>query len=166
MGFEGSGADGLRLAETTGLPRLLEGLQSVEWDADADADADLDIDELLELTADAEEEEEGSALDVFTAYEDGGMREPIVSADAEDVADTKTGDRAEEAGGSWLEGLGGGGLHSQEEKEKEEEGDMEVQALQRMVLKMQAVKEIGAALPAGERRRVAARAVREVMRGV
>ncbi|MCJ1281463.1 hypothetical protein MMC26_000782 [Xylographa opegraphella] len=130
-GDGGGGGARNEFGETTGLPRLLEGLQSVEWDADDEGG----------MSEEGEEEE--------------AMREPIMAADAEGGAERDTG-----GGGESLD-TEGEGLDAEGE-----EGDAEVQALQRMMLKMQAVKEMGADLPEGERRKLAARAVRAVMRGL
>ncbi|MCJ1433218.1 hypothetical protein MMC27_002577 [Xylographa pallens] len=153
-GAEGGGAEeGARneFGETTGLPRLLEGLQAVEWDA---ADA-------AEGWEEEEEEEEMGALE---GWEEGGMREPMIAGDdGADGPEGKTGGGDAE-GGSGVEGLGGEGLSGDDDDD--DGADREVQALQHMLLKMQAVKELGADLPEGERRKLAAQAVREVMRGV
>ena len=50
-----------------------------------------------------------------------------------------------------------------EEAVDEEGGDGEVEELENMMLKMQAVRDMGADMPDAERRRFAARAVREAM---
>lgn len=50
------------------------------------------------------------------------------------------------------------------EGDEEPGGDEDVMALESMMLKMQAVRDMGADLPEGERRRFAAKAVRDVMR--
>ena len=49
-------------------------------------------------------------------------------------------------------------------EDEEVEGDEDVLALEGMMLKMQAVRDMGADLPEGERRKLAAKAVRDVMR--
>lgn len=46
----------------------------------------------------------------------------------------------------------------------EEGGDEEVQELENMILKMQAIKDMGADMPEAERRKFAAKAVRDVMK--
>lgn len=53
----------------------------------------------------------------------------------------------------------------EEDGEEEEEGaDEGVEELENMMLKMQAIKDMGANMPEGERRKFAARAVRDVMK--
>ncbi len=49
-------------------------------------------------------------------------------------------------------------------EEEEEGGDEGVEELENMMLKMQAIKDLGADMPEGERRKFAARAVRDVMK--
>lgn len=49
-------------------------------------------------------------------------------------------------------------------EDEEDEGDEGVEELENMMLKMQAIKDMGADMPEGERRKFAARAVRDVMK--
>ncbi|KAL8694465.1 MAG: hypothetical protein Q9218_000877 [Villophora microphyllina] len=56
--------------------------------------------------------------------------------------------------------------HDQDGGQGDSEGDMQVQKLESMMLKMQALKEKGAALPDEERRKLAAKAVREIMKSM
>ena len=63
--------------------------------------------------------------------------------------------------------LGGGFTRYGEGGEGEEDdGDVEVEALQAMMLKMQAVRDMDADMPEAERRRVARRAVQEIMKTI
>ena len=148
------GSEGVRLTgygvETTGLPRLLEGLQAVEWDGAEGGEEGWD--------EEGDERGEG-VLEGAEEWDEGAMREPMIAGSSVGgkPSDGHTGS------GSGLEGLGGEGLSGDDD---DDDADREVQALQHMLLKMQAVKELGADLPEGERRKLAARAVREVMRGV
>ena len=50
------------------------------------------------------------------------------------------------------------------EEDEEEGADEGVEELENMMLKMQAIKDMGADMPEGERRKFAARAVRDVMK--
>lgn len=59
-----------------------------------------------------------------------------------------------------LDGKDGGG------NEADAGGDEDVMALEGTMLKMQAVKEMGADMPEAERKRFAAKAVREVMKNI
>ncbi|MCJ1403997.1 hypothetical protein MMC11_007221 [Xylographa trunciseda] len=159
-GEVGGGGARNEFGEMTGLPRLVEALQTVEWDVGEEEGG-------WEGEDEEEGKREGDEEGVLGDLESPGaawMREPIFST-GEAVGGFQGDEEAEKAeremeGGSGFEGLGGG-LQGEED-----EGDLEVQALQHMMLKMQAVKEMGADLPEGERRKLAARAVREVMRGL
>ncbi|KAL2053057.1 hypothetical protein ABVK25_006694 [Lepraria finkii] len=55
-------------------------------------------------------------------------------------------------------------VQGKEGVEGEEGGDEEVQELENMILKMQAIKDMGADMPEAERRKFAAKAVRDVMK--
>ena len=55
-------------------------------------------------------------------------------------------------------------VQGEEGVEGEEGGDEEVQGLENMMLKMQAIKDMGADMPEVERRKFAAKAVRDVMK--
>lgn len=51
-------------------------------------------------------------------------------------------------------------------EESDEGGDEGVEELENMMLKMQAIKDMGADMPESERRKLAAKAVRDVMKGI
>lgn len=90
--------------------------------------------------------------------EDGGDEDDSVDG----VGDLGLGD--EELGkepilGGRVEGNGGG--HGKGDEEGE---DLQVEELESMMLKMQAIKDMGADMPEGERKKFAKRAVRDVMR--
>ena len=55
-------------------------------------------------------------------------------------------------------------VHREDGEDEEEGGDEGVEELENMMLKMQAIKDMGADMPEGERRKFAARAVRDVMK--
>ena len=57
-------------------------------------------------------------------------------------------------------------VQGEEEGEAEDGGDEGVEELESIMLKMQAVKDMGADMPEAERRRFAARAVRDVMKNI
>ena len=59
-----------------------------------------------------------------------------------------------------------GGKEEVGEEEEEEGADEGVEELENMMLKMQAIKDMGADMPEVERRKFAARAVRDVMKTV
>jgi len=84
----------------------------------------------------------------------GGKREEVQATGGEQADGTE-------------EGNGRDGERRAEGVEAEEGGEEnEVEALQALLLKMQAVKDMSADLPVAERRKLARRAVRDVMRGI
>ncbi|MCJ1446348.1 MAG: hypothetical protein MMC23_006853 [Stictis urceolatum] len=116
--------------EKTGLPRLLEALQSGEWEASVDTFLESDFDDILD---DADEDlEEG--FDPADAAADTQVKDPILGS-------LKTG-----------EGAGEG------------KGDDDVEGLQKMLVRMQAARDLGEDLPSTERKRMAREAVKDVMR--
>lgn len=142
-------------AETTGLPRLLEALTTTDWDSgaaappspspDLDVDLDVDFDDPTALVAG------------IAAAEARELNRPMLAH-----PDRHTGDGEHEGAtddGARARGDGGDGA----EDEAEAHG---VEALQALLLQVQAVRDLAAEVPAAERRRWAARAVRDVMRGV
>jgi len=139
--------------ETTGFPRLLEALAANDWESGAgDApspDLDLDLD-----YKDIDQEDNPEAL--LNGIEDPESREMRVPMIPRGAGNGEEGIGAEDAD---REGNGDDG-----DREGEGEEDS-VEALQTLLLKMQAVKDLGADLPAAERRKLARRAVAEVMRG-
>ncbi|KAL8686507.1 MAG: hypothetical protein Q9224_005428, partial [Gallowayella concinna] len=128
--------------ESTGLERLKEALEAHEWDAGDDFDAD-EIDD-FETSLGLREGEEDTSSDhvsIGLGREDDevGLREAILPHDE----------------------VGKG-----EEDTDEKEGDMQVAELETMMMKMQAVKERGANMPEEDRKRLAAKTVREIMKTV
>ena len=143
--------------ETTGLPRLLEALATNDWESSA-ADAlnpDLDLD----LDDDADNDPEGLLQGIEDA--DGKeMRVPMIP-------------RATTLKAASANASAGTDSNVPEERERDadwddrEEGEEDkVETLQTLLLKMQAVKDLGADMSVAERRKLARRAVREVMRDV
>ena len=97
----------------------------------------------------------------------GEMMEPIL-ASATAVGKRMASEELDESSLEEKEGVkGGNGNAVKEDKKEELEGDEEdVEDLQRYLSRLQAVRDMGADLPEAERKRLAARAVREVMRGI
>ena len=80
--------------------------------------------------------------------EDSGLQEPILPAKNEYLRENMqdAGDEKEELGA------------------KKEQENMQVEELETLILKMQAIKDMGADMPEAERRKFAAKAVRDVMK--
>lgn len=124
--------------EKVGMDRLVEALEANEWESGVGG-AELDDD-------DGEEEEEREVLSEELSLErDLGL----VGGNAEEGTELR-------------EGL----LDRKDGNEADPGGDEDVMALESMMMKMQAVKEIGADMPEAERKKFAAKAVREVMKNI
>lgn len=107
--------------ETTGLPRLLEALAANQWDND-DADlslADIDLEDLEDTTQDDDEDTLAKVIDADSIDEQELYR-PIFAQ--------------KEPGGK------DGGEEPESDEEELAGEDAQVEALQRMMLKMQAVR--------------------------
>lgn len=157
-------------SEKTGIPRALEALEANDW-ANASAD-DLgsdfeDIDAEMDAhrkrqDADDEREDTGAAdldprdLDFgFDAKDFEGLKRAIWTAgkdEDEDLIDGNPGTAATD------------GEKRTAEETEESLDDEDIQKIERMMTKLQAVKESNAGLPEDQRKRAAAKAVAEVMR--
>lgn len=135
--------------EKMGVARALEALQANDWAALPATDA-----ETPEKEGGVDENEDAASDSDFDVYGDKrdfeGLRQAILEAtlereDPEEPAGTQT---------------TGGGLAGGEEEINEED----VQKLERMMSKLKAVREMGEGMPEEERRRMARRAVDEVMK--
>ena len=124
--------------EKLGLARLKEALEAHEWD---DAEIGNDLPDDFELGKD-----EADLLSAAASVgEDPGAREPILP---------KLGDS------SMVSSKG----YELDVNTDEGGEDDDVQELESMMLKLQAAKDLGADLPEVERRKLAAKAVGDVMR--
>lgn len=121
------------------MPRLLEALEAHEWDS-IDEGADLPDDLHFDLGED--ERRSQSASDILDEIESECAREPILP---ESDGSGKSRDERRE------HGVG-------------KNDDDQVQELESMMLRLQAVKDMGADMPEAERRRLAKKAVGDVMR--
>ncbi|MCJ1463522.1 hypothetical protein MMC07_002130 [Pseudocyphellaria aurata] len=129
--------------EFGGLARLLEALEANDWSNgepnNDDLDSDSDLDSILDTI---ENPETGSGT---TQSHDPDLQIGLLEGHQTSKAERD----------------------GQEEGEEEEgEADSQVQELEAMMLKMQAVRESSRDIPEADRRKFAARAVRGVLRGV
>lgn len=177
--------------ETTGLARLLEALEGGEWDAGSDGDGLEELED-YDVPGDEDEDDDGEAFmgdiasgfgELLAAGRDSRgaghgtdeLRDGLLARNdtTQDVAG------ADEAGPASSRGKGKGQAANQDEEDETwrvrslpggpgtapvANTDDDVEALQAMMLKLQAARELGADLPMAERRKLAAKAVREVMR--
>ncbi|KAA6408692.1 MAG: hypothetical protein FRX48_07774 [Lasallia pustulata] len=130
--------------ELTGLARLKEALETNDWEGD---DAD------------------GLGFEGLDLGEDDGDGEGGFEAEVKEVEREMLEMRRAiyESG----EGREDDGVEGADEKEEEEEGrDIQVEELESMMLKMQAIRDMGADMPSSERKRFAAKAVRDIMKSL
>ncbi|KAL8759920.1 MAG: hypothetical protein Q9184_003480 [Pyrenodesmia sp. 2 TL-2023] len=125
--------------EKVGLERLQETLEVNEWGGDGGNDLDAEDDDIKDFEAQLglRHESEGAAPAGMELGNDfEGMHEAIL------------------------------GLGEEDEDDVGSEGDIQVEELENMMLKMQAIKEKGADMPEEERKHFAAKAVTEVMKSI
>jgi len=137
--------------ESMGMERLLEALKSADWDAgggrDVDEPEDFDLDDAdVNLGDEVVSEPQDEDFGELQEAEMDGMRDGLLGGGMK--------------GGQRREGIGG------ETKDEDGEDDDDVESLQRMMLKMQAVRDMGVDMPAAQRRKFAADAIRQVMKDV
>lgn len=150
--------------EKMGIPRALEAIESNDWASFSTGDEDDDI-AALERDADNEGELEldPENMDFGIDKEDfEGLRAAIWEARMEKVWEDDGEGKTAEDSGSQVAPSGDGGANKDEDGE--ELGDEDIQKVEEMMRKLQAVKDMSAGLPEDQRKRLAARAVGEVMR--
>ncbi|KAI1819662.1 hypothetical protein F4861DRAFT_123690 [Xylaria intraflava] len=153
--------------EKTGIPRVLEALESNDWEYTPDYDLGSDFED-IDAEMDARERaREGDKLNKDTESDDldpkdldfgfdpqdfEGLRRAIWNVGQEDEEESINGEPSAARG-------------DQTSEEREESlDDSDIQKVERMMAKLQAVRETNAGLPEDQRKRAAAKAVAEVMR--
>ncbi|KAK1599405.1 alpha and gamma adaptin binding protein p34-domain-containing protein [Colletotrichum navitas] len=177
--------------EKMGIPRVLEALESNDWDAADDLDgglSDLDSDEeppsglprsrrpLAEADGDGDEDEndlDPESLDFgFDKSDFEGLKKAIWNLDQEQQPETDEADDDDynEKKCATREALaknnteeGAGKSRDGDDEDEELDGD-EVEKIERMMRKLQAVRDMSAGLPEEQRRKMAKKAVGEVMK--
>jgi hypothetical protein len=150
---DGGGDKRNEFGERMGIARVMEALQANDWSGGG-----------LAESGDRDEEEENDEMAGMKGGEDPRRDEKEGDGEAEFDFDPESldfgFDREDFAG--LRKAIWSGGERGDEEDE--EVGDEDVQKLERMMLKLQAVRDTSAGLPEEQRRRMAARAVGEVMK--
>ena len=124
--------------EKVGLARLFEALEAHEWENSEDG---VPIPDYLEL-----EEADGLSQSAASILGDGyGAREPILLGPSSKLKEASN-------------------RHGTDADIADEGTDDEIQQLEGMMLKLQAIKDIGADMPEAERRKMAAKAVGDLMK--
>ncbi|KAI1813759.1 hypothetical protein GGS20DRAFT_461706 [Poronia punctata] len=165
------------IKEKTGIPRVLEAIEANDWSAstdlevsDSDSDSDSDSAEITakQLENTGNDDGDPTHLDTedldfgFDKKDFAGLKRAILNAGQEDDEDD------DQPGTS-------GEKEREKEKEKKDDGDgdededeelddEEIRKIERMMTKLQAVRDTNVGLPEEQRKRAAAKAVAEVMR--
>ena len=151
-GDERGQADAEERTEKVGIPRVIEALQANDW---ASLPTEHDDDDALDAELDAESD---LGLEFGEPGDFEGLRQAILEASLEregvDPEDSREG------------GEGAAAENGSKDKKGEEEdlGEEDVRRVESMMSKLMAVREMGEGMPEAERRRMARRAVGEVMR--
>lgn len=148
-----------------GIPRVLEALESNEWDSFATADEDEEI-AALEGGTDQENEVELDPENMDFGFDKAdfeGLRKAIWEAQVErsgvDDGEDETADKASSKAKLPSDGPADG-----KDEDGDELGDEDIQKVEEMMRKLQAVRDMSAGLPEDQKKRIAARAVGEVMK--
>ncbi|KAI1135559.1 hypothetical protein F5Y05DRAFT_393814 [Hypoxylon sp. FL0543] len=147
--------------EKTGIPRALEALESNDWSQASAGDLDSDFGDFeteLGVKKDADvdgKDKDGPDLDPesldfgFDREDFAGLRQAIWNAGQGNEED-------------FLNGEPSAGTN--QKAEEEDLNEDEIRKIERMMVKLQAVRDTSAGLPEDQRKRVAAKAVAEVMK--
>lgn len=152
--------------EKMGIPRVLEALESNDWDSLATADDDDDLaalgDEKNRGADDDGAELDPENLDFGFDREDfEGLKKAIWEARVEREGD----DGDSQATGGKPSDLDQASAQAKNTDDGGDElGDEDIQKVEQMMRKLQAVKDMSAGLPEDQRKRMAAKAVGEVMK--
>ncbi|KAI0445146.1 hypothetical protein F4803DRAFT_509542 [Xylaria telfairii] len=151
--------------ELTGIHRALEALEVVDWENSGTGDLESDSEDIFaELESrkahdEPSKDEDGIDLDPeeldfgFDREDFEGLKRAIWSAEEDDDGeDFMNGDSSTES------------KKKAEGTEGESLGDEDIQNMERMMAKLQAVRDTNAGLPEEQRKRAAAKAVAEVMK--
>lgn len=151
-------------AEKMGISRALEAIESNDWASFSTGDENDDIAALAGGMGDEDELElDPENMDFGIDKEDfEGLRAAIWEARMERVweNDDNDGEAADKPG----KAANSGDRGADKDESGEELGDEDVQKVEEMMRKLQAVKDMSAGLPEDQRKRLAAKAVGEVMR--
>ncbi|KAI1266411.1 hypothetical protein F5Y18DRAFT_358004 [Xylariaceae sp. FL1019] len=157
--------------EKTGIPRALDALESNDWANTAADDLGSDFEDIeAEIEADKERrkqsndngDQDGPDLDPesldfgFDREDFEGLKQAIWSSGHEDDAFMNSG--KEDNSSKPKQG------ESRDKGDDEALDDEEIQKIERMMTKLQAVRDTNAGLPEDQRKRAAAKAVAEVMK--
>ncbi|KAK2602577.1 hypothetical protein N8I77_009095 [Diaporthe amygdali] len=153
--------------EKMGIPRVLEALESNDWDSFATADEDGDMAALGDEMARGAGDEDSIELDPenldfgFDREDFEGLKKAIWEARIEREGDD--GDH-QATDGKPSDPKAASNQTGNPDEGGDELGDEDIQKVEQMMRKLQAVKDMSAGLPEDQKKRMAARAVGEVMK--
>ncbi|ROW15516.1 hypothetical protein VPNG_02397 [Cytospora leucostoma] len=150
--------------EKMGIPRAIEAIQSNDWASFGTGDEDDEIGAL----AGATDPDDGSELDPenldfgYDKEDFEGLKQAIWEAQMERTGNDDAEHETTDESSSRVPPTGDGGADKDEAGD--ELGDEDIQKVEEMMRKLQAVRDMSAGLPEDQRKRIAARAVGEVMK--
>lgn len=150
-----------------GIPRVLEALESNDWDSLATADEDDDLAALGDETKQGTDDDDGIELDPenldfgFDREDFEGLKKAIWEARVEREGDD--GDN-HGTGGKLSDHDPASAQARNTDDGGDDLGEEDIQKVEQMMRKLQAVKDMSAGLPEDQKKRMAARAVGEVMK--
>ncbi|KAF6845071.1 alpha and gamma adaptin binding protein p34 [Colletotrichum musicola] len=166
--------------EKMGISRVLEALEANDWTGDGAADLDSDAEEgnmprkPRPLAAGSDDEDEfdlddPESLDFgFDKADFEGLKQAIWNLEQEREEESTKGKEGDGEGSADKQGETEKKVNNEKEKKAtDESGDLngeEVEKLERMMRKLQAVRDTSAGLPLDQRRKMAKKAVGEVMK--
>ncbi|KAL7967952.1 alpha and gamma adaptin binding protein p34 domain-containing protein [Trichoderma sp. SZMC 28014] len=152
--------------EKTGIPRVREALESNDWEQLDGGDALSDFDEAHSDQAEGAEDFDPESLDFGVDRSDfEGLRMAIWETSHRETGDPETADMAKDTlGQPKALDMVGGSAAADNKDEDGELGDEDIAKVEKMMRKLQAAKEMGEGMSEAQRKRLAARAVEEVMR--
>ncbi|KAI1763274.1 hypothetical protein GGR53DRAFT_497915 [Hypoxylon sp. FL1150] len=148
--------------EKTGVPRALEALESNDWSQVPGGDFGSDLEDFeaevgIGKDTNDDDDSKGPELDPesldfgFDREDFAGLKQAIWNAGQETEEDFLNGEPSKQ---------------TPKKEEGEELDDEEIRKIERMMVKLQAVRDTSAGLPEDQRKRVAAKAVAEVMKDI
>nr|XP_036579139.1 alpha and gamma adaptin binding protein p34 [Colletotrichum truncatum]KAF6786625.1 alpha and gamma adaptin binding protein p34 [Colletotrichum truncatum] len=165
--------------EKMGIPRVLEALESNDWAGDAGPDVDSDLDDLEEsglprkprpLAAGDDDDEfdfDPESLNFgFDRSDFEGLKKAIWNLEQEQEQEQQDADAdadGDEKDGAKKNGESSAGQNGKAGDEEGLDGE-EIEKLERMMRKLQAVRDLSAGLPEEQRKKMAKKAVGEVMK--
>ncbi|KAM0477424.1 hypothetical protein ACHAPX_005736 [Trichoderma viride] len=147
--------------EKTGIPRVREALEANDWEHLDGGDPFPDLDEVHSAKSDGAEDFNPESLEFGVDRSDfEGLRMAIWETSHRETGDSENADTAKAPEASDV----AGGSAADAKDEAGELGDEDIAKVEKMMRKLQAAKEMGEGMSEAQRKRLAAKAVEEVMR--